>query len=51
MCGTPGYIAPEILTSRSLYGKEVDLWCMGIILYALITSEMPFKCGDIKTNH
>jgi serine/threonine protein kinase len=33
-CGTPGYVAPEILFGKG-YGKEVDYWAIGIIIYIL----------------
>lgn len=33
-CGTPGYVAPEVLIRRG-YGREVDLWSLGVITYIL----------------
>lgn len=33
-CGTPGYIAPEIISKHS-YGPEVDMWSLGVIAYIL----------------
>ena len=33
-CGTPGYIAPEILANRK-YGPGVDMWSLGVIAYIL----------------
>jgi MAP/microtubule affinity-regulating kinase len=42
-CGTPNYMAPELLLKIVLYSYEVDLWAMGIILYYLYTGHYPFK--------
>jgi len=48
--GTPGYIAPEILLTLDEeldgYGKEVDLWSVGVIMYILLCGFPPFYAED-----
>lgn len=41
ICGTPNYIAPEII-NNSGHGLEVDLWSLGILIYELIQGIDPF---------
>ncbi|KAH3736696.1 uncharacterized protein LOC127851398 [Dreissena polymorpha] len=40
-CGSPMYAAPEIFCSRK-YGSAVDIWSMGICLYAMLSGKLPF---------
>lgn len=48
LCGTPQYVAPEILTTRGKgsYTKKVDIWSMGCCLYACLAGCVPFTGGD-----
>ena len=45
-CGSPAYVAPEIVNSED-YGFEVDVWSLGIILFALSFGELPFDGNNI----
>ena len=42
-CGTPSYMAPEIVLKKPYNGKPADVWALGILLYALVTGKFPFK--------
>ncbi|XP_063790814.1 protein kinase C beta type isoform X2 [Pseudophryne corroboree] len=44
-CGTPDYIAPEIIAYQP-YGKSVDWWAFGILLYEMLAGQAPFEGED-----
>jgi len=46
LCGTPVYMAPEILAQGS-YGKECDIWSIGVLIYFLLSGEHPFHANDV----
>ncbi|KIY53253.1 Pkinase-domain-containing protein [Fistulina hepatica ATCC 64428] len=49
VCGTPNYIAPEVLFDTSNgHSFEVDTWSIGVILYTLIIGRPPFQTKDVK---
>ena len=51
VCGTPNYIAPEILDGKTGHSYEVDIWSLGVIIYTLIIGKPPFETRDVKTTY
>ena len=47
-CGSPSYAAPEIICCPYYDGFKTDIWCCGIILYAMLCGFLPFE-GDDNT--
>merc|ERR1712107_863534 len=45
LCGTPEYIAPEVLLNKG-HGKPVDWWTLGILIYEMIVGYPPFVDED-----
>ncbi|XP_077381539.1 serine/threonine-protein kinase PLK1 [Festucalex cinctus] len=50
LCGTPNYIAPEILAKKG-HSYEVDVWSLGCILYTLLVGKPPFETSCLKETY
>ncbi|CBZ33224.1 protein kinase, putative, partial [Leishmania donovani] len=52
ICGTPNYIAPEIIDHKSHgHSYEVDTWSLGVILYTLLVGQPPFQMEDVESTY
>ena len=47
-CGTPSYVPPELVQGKAHFGKPVDIWAIGVVLYKLLTNEYPFGAESDK---
>lgn len=50
LCGTPNYIAPEVLCKKG-HSFEVDIWSLGCILYTLLVGKPPFETSCLKETY
>ncbi|CAK65757.1 unnamed protein product (macronuclear) [Paramecium tetraurelia] len=51
ICGTPNYIAPEVLDGKVGHSFEVDVWSLGVIIYAMLIGKPPFETPDVKSTY
>lgn len=50
LCGTPNYIAPEVLSKKG-HSFEVDVWSLGCIMYTLLVGKPPFETSSLKETY
>jgi polo-like kinase 1 len=51
ICGTPNYIAPEILDGGHGHSYEVDVWSLGVLVYTMLIGKPPFETNDVKLTY
>ena len=51
VCGTPNYLAPEVLEGNNGHSYEVDYWSIGVILYTMLCGRPPFESPEVKQTY
>lgn len=49
LCGTPAYVAPEILSRRGYDGARIDVWSCGVVLFVLTAGFLPFNDPNLMS--
>ena len=50
VCGTPNYIAPEVLSKKRGHVTKADIWSLGVLFFHMMTGQMPFSTPEDKNN-
>lgn len=50
-CGTPAYLAPEVIADEGYHDFTVDIWSLGILLYAMVCGTVPYKGANLSELH
>ena len=51
ICGTPNYIAPEILEGMEGHSYECDVWSLGVLMYTILIGKPPYETKDVKQTY
>lgn len=51
ICGTPNYIAPEVIEGKAGHSYEVDVWSLGVVIYTLLIGKPPFETSNVKKTY
>lgn len=51
ICGTPGYISPEVVTGNPDHTPAIDIWALGVCVFLMLTGKQPFKSTDRKETY